>query len=452
VSAKAAGSAREVALETILRVHETGSYAHILLSKALERSHLNSRDRALVTELVYGSLRAEGTLDWVLSLFAARPLSELSPEIRDILRLGAYQILYTSKIPAHAATNESVELAKKYGGVGVARFVNAVLRHLIREKDKLPWPSLEKDPVSHVSLVYSHPRWLVEMWTEELGLDETIALCKANNVRPRLVLRTNTLKISRDELKQRLEGRRLRVLSTLFAPEGLMVERAGAVSEFPEFKEGLFQVQDESSMLASHLVKPESGEVVLDLCAAPGGKTTHLGALMKNRGRIIAIDLHAHRLKLIEENCKRLGVEIVELIQGNATRLEGLVREKVERILVDAPCSGLGTLARRPDSRWRKSPEAIKQLALLQSQLLESASSALKENGVVVYATCTISRRENAEVVEEFLKKHPEFLLEKASDYLPVKIPSEHEWIQLLPHVHHTQGFFMARLLKRRQR
>lgn len=443
------GSAREVALETILRVHKTGSYAHILLSKELEKSELNSRDRALVTELAYGTLRTEGTLDWVLSLFASRPLQELSAEILDILRLGAYQILYTTKIPAHAATNESVKLAKRHAAPAVGGFVNALLRRVIREKDKLPWPSLEEDPVSHISLVYSHPRWLVEMWIDELGLEETIALCKANNARPPLVLRANTLKIGRDDLKRRLEGRGLKVSPTPFAPEGLVVERAGAVSEFPEFKEGLFQVQDESSMLASHLVGPEPGEVVLDLCAAPGGKTTHLAALMKNQGRIISIDLHAHRLKLIEENCKRLGVEIVELVQGNATRMEGLVSENADRVLVDAPCSGLGTLGRRPDSRWRKSPEAIRQLAVLQRQLLESASSVVKENGVVVYATCTISRRENQEVVEGFLKKHPEFALERVGDHLPVKIPSEHMWLQLFPHVHHTQGFFMARLVKR---
>lgn len=449
MSAQATGSAREAALETTLRVHRTGSYAHILLSKILERSRLKTRDKALATELVYGTLRNEGTLDWVLSHYAVRPLQELSPEILDILRLGAYQLLYTKKIPAHAATNESVELAKKYAGPGIARFVNALLRRVIKEKDKLPWPKLEEDPVSHISLVYSHPRWLVEMWIEELGLKDTIALCKANNDRLPVVLRVNTLKITPTGLKKRLEERGLRVAATPFAPEGLVVERGGAISEFPEFNEGLFQVQDESSMLASYAVGPKPGELVLDLCAAPGGKTTHLAALMKNKGRIIAVDLHAHRLRLIEENCERLGVKIVKLIQGNATKLEGLISEKVDRILVDAPCSGLGTLGRRPDSRWRKSVEAIKQLAVLQIQLLESASSFVKIEGVIVYATCTISRRENQEVVEKFLKRHPEFVLERVSDYLPVEIPSVTEWLQLLPHVHHTQGFFMARLLKK---
>lgn len=448
MSAQATGSAREAALETILRVHCTGSYAHILLSKILERSRLKTRDKALATELVYGTLRNEGTLDWVLSHYAVRPLQELSPEILDILRLGAYQLLYTKKIPAYAATNESVELAKKYTGPGIARFVNALLRRVIKEKDKLPWPKLEEDPVSHISLVYSHPRWLVEMWIEELGLKDTIALCKVNNARLPVVFRVNTLKITPAGLKKRLEERGLRVAATPFAPEGLVVERGGAISEFPEFNEGLFQVQDESSMLVSYAVGPKPGELVLDLCAAPGGKTTHLAALMKNKGRIIAVDLHAHRLRLIEENCERLGVKIVKLIQGNATKLEGLISEKVDRILVDAPCSGLGTLGRRPDSRWRKSVEAIKQLAVLQSQLLESASSFVKIEGVIVYATCTISRRENQEVVEEFLKRHPEFVLERVSDYLPVEIPSVTEWLQLLPHVHHTQGFFMARLKK----
>lgn len=446
-------SARDVALKVILRVHRTGSYAHILLSKLLERSALDSRNKALVTELVYGTLRTEGTLDWVLSQYAVRPLQEISPEILDILRLGTYQLLYTKKIPAHAATNESVELAKRYAGSGMANFVNALLRRVIREKDKLPWPSLGEDSISHISLVYFHPRWLVEMWMEELGQKDTIALCKANNARLPVVLRANTLKITPSGLKKKLEERGLKVTTTLFAPEGLAVERGGAISEFPEFKEGLFQVQDESSMLASYVVDPKPGEVILDLCAAPGGKTTHLAALMKNEGRIIAVDLHAHRLRLIEENCRRLGVNIVEAKRGNSTRVQDFMFEPVDRVLLDAPCSGLGTLARRPDSRWRKSLQTIKQLAALQDKLLASASSFVKPGGVLVYATCTISKLENQGIVNNFIARHQDFSWDKATDYTPGNISTDDTtWLQLLPHIHKTQGFFIARFRRKDSR
>ncbi len=443
-------SAREIAFNIVQRVHQTGSYAHILLNRELKRSKLERRDKALLTELVYGSLRAEGTLDWVLSQFTTKPIEELPPSIRDILRLAIYQLLYMNKIPVHAACNESVKLSKKISGKTFAGLVNALCRRVAKEKDQLLWPKWEEDPIGFIVLTTYHPRWIVEMWVDELGLEATNQLCQANNRRFPLALRANTLKTTVTELRSRLEQRGMETTPSTLIPEALLANRIGDISELPEFQNGLFQIQDESSMLASYVVDPQSGESVLDLCAAPGGKTTHLAALMKNKGRIIAVDLHAHRLKLIEENCRRLGVEIVQLKKGNATRLKDYMDETVDRILIDAPCSGLGTLGRRPDSRWRKTPQTIKQLVTLQQRLLESASGFLKPGGILVYATCTISRQENQDVANNFIMKHKDFTWDEAVKYTHGNIFSGDEpWIQLFPHVHKTQGFFIARFRRK---
>ncbi len=443
-------SAREVALEIICRVHESKSYANLLLPKVLDRSSLSKRDKAFVTELTYGTLRRQGTLDWLLAQFSSRDLSKIPPKALDILRLGCYQLIFLTKVPARAACFESVELAKKFFHSGMAAFVNGLLRTVNRKKKELPWPDYEEDPLSFISIRFSHPMWLVKIWVENFGLEETRKLCEANNRRPRIGVRTNTLKISRDDLLKTLLDQGLKVKKSSFTSEGLVMQEPRDVSALPPFKEGLFFVQDEGSMVVSYVVSPQEGEVILDSCAAPGGKTTHLAQIMRDKGRIIAVDTSRSRLNLIEENVKRLGINMVEMVRGDATELDSILTEQVDKVLVDAPCSGLGVLARRPDARWQKAPEQIERLSILQSKLLDSAAPFVKKGGVLVYSVCTITHQEGIEVIEGFLQSHPEFILDDAVPHLPASLRCEepYKWVQLLPHKHGTDGLFIARMLK----
>lgn len=439
-------TARELALEAIHRVHQTEGYANILLPHMLSESSLSARDRALATEIVYGTLRSEGTLDWIIGRFLPHGLESVPPLALDILRMGGYQLIFTERIPAHAACNESVKLAKKFFPPRIANFVNAVLRRVATKKDELPWPDFNKNPVDFISLKYSHPRWMVKMWVKELGLKETEKLCQANNLRPKLSVRVNTLKTSPEKLIPLLEKRKLKVVRSELIPEALIIREGRSVLNLPEFKQGLFTVQGESSILVSRVVAPQAGETILDVCAAPGGKTTHLAQLMGNQGLIIAVDIHAQRLRLLRRTCKQLGVEIVATVEADGTLLGGVIKEPVDRILVDAPCSGLGVLAKRPDSRWRKNLGQIKELSRLQVRLLESAAGFVKPGGVLVYSVCTISRKETTEVVKGFLKGHPEFSLDDVPD-----MPQDSNFdggFQLLPHKHGTDGMFIARLLR----
>jgi len=442
-------SAREIALETIYGVHKGDGYANLLLPNALGKSNLPKRDKAFVTELVYGTLRHEGTLDWIIARYSSRDLGKIPLQALDILRLGCYQIFYTRVAP-HAICNESTELAKKLFHKGIASFTNGLLRNIIRKKDNLPWPDYKEDPVSYISLKYSHPKWLVEMWIEDFGLEETKQLCKANNQRPHVSIRANNLKTSRDNLYKNLSNEGIRVDKSKIVPEGIVIAETGEISALPQFKEGLFFVQDESSMTVSHVLNPREGETILDLCAAPGGKATHIAEMMNNKGKIIAVDVHSNRLNLIKDNADRLGVEILETIQDDGTKLKSKITEPIDRILIDAPCSGLGVLARRPDARWRKSLDQIEELSILQSDLLKTAALLVKAGGVIVYSVCTITHQEGIEVIEGFLQSNPEFVLDDAVKYLSKTMQNgePYKWAQLLPHKHGTDGLFIARMVR----
>ncbi|BCV24747.1 MAG TPA: 16S rRNA (cytosine(967)-C(5))-methyltransferase RsmB [Firmicutes bacterium] len=443
-----ARSARAVALEVLRRVEEGGAYANLLLPRALASSGLEARDRALATELVYGTVRTQGTLDWALSRWSSIPLDKLDPPVLAVLRLGAYQLLFT-RVPARAACYTAVEQAKEVGHAGSAGFVNAVLRRLARERDRLSYPDLNKEPVRHIALKYFHPEWLVARWLERLGVEETIRLCRANNEVPPLTLRTNTVRISRSELVGYFEERGFAVGHFLYAPEALHLKEAGAVERLPGFSEGLFTVQDESSMLAAHALAPRAGERVLDACAGPGGKTTHLAELMGNAGEVTALDVHPHKVELVQAAAARLGLSIIQAEMGDARRLPEAYQGRFDRVLVDAPCSGTGVLRRRPDLRWHKSPEEIASLPPLQLAILTGAAAAVAPGGVLVYSTCSIEPEENLAVVRAFLAQNGAFRLEGLAPQLGRHLSAEtlnQGYLQLYPHRHRVDGFFLARL------
>lgn len=410
-------------------------------------------ERAFARDLVNGTIRRLNTLDWALDLFAKPPLAKLDPDVRAVLRLGAYQILYLrERVPGYAAVNETVGLLKGKGHAGRLSFANAVLRTLEREREKLPWPTEEKEPAAALALKHSHPEWMVRRWLARLGRNETAALLEANNNPAPLCLRANTLRVTRDGLTQTLGQEGVKGTPTSMSPDGVSVEGMSSLADSKAFQEGLFLVQDEASQLAAIVLAPEPGETVLDICAAPGGKTTHLAQLMKNKGRVIALDISPEKLKLVEDNSSRLGTRIIE-VQAMAARWAGKHFAKLaDRVLVDAPCSSLGVIRRHPEIRWNKTLEHVtKTLPALQREALESAAKCLKPGGVLVYSTCTTEPEETEDSIAAFLRIHTDFARELPGvfrDLFPGDAITSAGDIMLLPNRHGTDGFFIARLKK----
>ncbi len=413
--------ARAVALETLLAVESRDVLADDALETAGHRARLDARDRALALELVYGVLRRQNTLDWRLDQVATKPMAKLPAFVRTTLRLGAYQLLHLDKIPPSASVHQSVSLAKARGVSGHwPGFVNAVLRALTRTPAP-PWPDREADPVLALSVQYSCPSWLTERWLARFGVDGAEALCRATTVIPPLTIRVNTLKTTRETLAGRLAESGYEVRPTRISPVGLTLDKCGPVAELPLFREGAFYVEDEAAQLIAPIVDPRPGELVLDACAAPGGKTTYLASLMQNHGTIIAVDKSDARLRLLEENCLRLGVAIVRAVRADAaTGLPKELRERpFDRILVDAPCSGLGVLRRHPEGKWRNAAGALTRHQTAQRNLLHSVSRLLRPGGILVYSTCSSEPEENEQVIDRFCKEHKEFRRESVAPWLP---------------------------------
>lgn len=439
--------AREVALKIINDVTQNHAYANIALARELNRQKLSDQDRRFVTELVYGTIKARETLDWMIGFFINRTVDKIAPIVLNILRMGMYQMFFLSKIPVSAACNQAVELTKKYGHSGTVKFVNAVLRNAGRTPEKIVYPDREQNLVKFLALTYFHPEWLIARWLKRLGPDATEELCSINNVTPALCLRTNTLKNTREELLAVLAQEGVVAQPSDWTPEGIVCQSAPALSTLKSLSTGLFQIQDESSMLVAHVLGAKPGEFIIDTCAAPGGKSTHIAALMENKGRLVATDIYEHKLALIRDNAQRLGLTIIQTHEMDATQIGTKFSGQADRVLVDAPCSGLGVLRRKADSRWRKEETMLKELPKLQRAILYSAADCVKVGGVLVYSTCTTEPEENQAVVESFLRCRPEFALEKTSDFLPIT-GHDADMVQLWPHVDHVDGFFIARLTR----
>jgi 16S rRNA (cytosine967-C5)-methyltransferase len=443
---------RAISLDLLNRVEETDRHPDDLLSDSFKRyRHLTSLDRAFLTELTYGVLRWRGRLDWIIRHFANIPLEKIELAVLNTLRLGLYQIFFLTKTPASAAVNESVELAKRIRGKGGGGFVNAILRSAIRQKETIPYPDERQDPALHVAITQSHPVWLIQRWIEELGIKETLKICVANNRIPALTLRTNTLKIRREELIEKLTEKGFISAPTLFSGDGILLKDGSPTSELPFLKEGLFVIQDEASQLITYILDPKPGERVLDACAAPGGKTIHIAQKMENRGEIYAFDLRQEKLRQIEDGCKRQGIKIVTAMVGDAvSHLAVPEGTKFDRVLADVPCSGFGTLRRNPDLKWRREKEDLKRLSQLQRSILNNVSGYVREGGVLVYSTCTVFHEENEDVVEAFLSENRAFKLESLVEVLPEKwhVFVKKNYFKTFPPPDELDGFFAARVSK----
>jgi 16S rRNA (cytosine967-C5)-methyltransferase len=440
---------RRIALDVLVEVEGKILPLDLLIERKFERHQgLKQVDYAFITEVVYGTLRWRGRIDWIIGLISRVKPEKLERFILNLLRSGSYQILFMDKVPVSAAVNESVEMARASGREGATGFINAVLRKISDRRLDLEVPQ-GKDP-SSTSVRHSHPLWLVERWSQELGIDETIELCKANNRIPPLSLRTNTMRTTRAKLLAEIRKEVPQAIPSPFSPEGVLIDPPVPLSRIPRFREGWFQVQDESSQLVGHIMDPKPGERVLDACAAPGGKTTHLAQLMGNRGRIYAADISTRRLSFLKENCRRLGVGIVTVLRNDLTKpVVCGSEEEFDRILVDPPCSGLGTLWRNPDIKWKRKEEEISTFREMQRAILDQVAPRTRKGGSLVYGTCTLTREENEEVMAGFIAEHRGFEVEDLRRILPQglrPLMGEGGFFRSFTHRHGMDGFFAARL------
>lgn len=411
--------ARKTALDILLRVDE-GAFADLTLNALLEKGpRMDPRDRALATELVYGVLRTRGRLDFALSQFCKKSLEKVEPKVLWLLRLGAYQILSLEKVPEAAAVHQSVELARRERLERATGFINGILRTLVRQREMIPWPEPQGNALAYLQHVLSIPPWLGKLWIRDLGHDEAFALGESMLTQAPFTLRVNTRCMGRDEFLRHLLENGHEAEPCRFAPEGVIVRRRGP-NPLPGNEEGWFQVQDEASMLIAHLLDVHEGQHILDACSAPGGKTTHLAALTEDRARILALDLHPQRVALVAQGAQRLGFSSIETRCWDMALPPDFLGAKVfDRVLVDAPCSGLGVLRRNPEIRWRKNAPDIKSLAELQLKILTHAASRLKPGGRLLYSLCTQTAEETGGVVNRFLSTHPEFATEDLREHVP---------------------------------
>lgn len=442
--------ARETALKAIYETEVKGAYSNLALKKLLADRELDSRDRAFITELVYGTVTRRLTLDWIISRFSKVQLKKMSHWVLQILRMGTYQIMFLDRVPPSAACNTSVELAKKFAR-GSSGFVNAVLRNIARNRDRiLNEGTGNLNIADRFAIKYSFPGYLVQEWISAFGEDFTEKLLASLLERPDFSVRINTLKTTREALWEELNNHGIKIRPGRFLDEALYLENVSDVSTLDAFIEGEITVQDESSMIVARVLDPKPGEKILDTCAAPGGKTTHIGQIMKNRGHIDAWDIHDHKIALINDNAERLGVQIIKASQRDALEFWKDAENMYDRVLVDAPCSGTGIIRRKPDIKWKRREEDFANLIEIQKKILYNAGRYVKPGGVLVYSTCSLDMRENEQIVSGFLNENGNFKSESIERLLPKGLNNKkgvkEGMVRLYPHIDGTDGFFIARM------
>jgi 16S rRNA (cytosine967-C5)-methyltransferase len=435
---------REKALEILLRV-EGGAFADALVDRA--RQTFDARDSAFILELVYGVLRNRARLDWILNQFSAQPLTKTDAWTRNILRLGVYQMLFLDKIPVSAAVNTATELAKEQGKK--SSYVNGLLRNLDRRRGSIVDPA-PHDPIKRLSILYSHPEWLTRRWVKRYGAETAEMLLRENNRPAPLVVRTNTLKTTREQLKASLEAEGAETAETTYSTVGLEIASSPGLRSLTAYEKGWFIVQDQAAQLIGLMLGPRPGETVLDACAAPGGKATHLAELMENRGTLVALESDPGRIGRIRENSERLGIAIITPVLGDAMQY---TQGEFDKILIDAPCSGLGVLRRHPDGRWNKHERTIGERAAVQRRVLENCAMLLKPGGALVYATCTTEPEENEDVITAFLAgAGGTFTIDDPRPHLPERaavLVDDKGFFRTFPLEPGMDGFFGVRVVKK---
>ncbi len=437
---------RGLAVKILNRIDRTDAYLDKLLEIELKNSDLISEDKALLFEIVHGVIRWLGRIDWILNGFYKGQFSKCIPNVKNSMRVALYQILFLERVPHYAAVNESVEFVKKLQGEKSANLTNAVLRNIIRNRNSIRYPDAEKDTINYLSAYYSHPYWLVKRWLKRFGREFTEQLLIANNKRPKHTLRINNLKTNSAELKELLKKVGLNYTEGKFIKDYLQLSSITNITNWEYFKKGYFSLQDESTGFSCKLLDAKPGMKVLDLCAAPGGKTSFIADAMKNEGEIVALDKFESRLHVFNKNIERLGIKNVRTLAKDALEFN---ETGFDKVLADVPCTGLGTLTKKPDIKWKKDLSDIRKLNKLQLELLTKASELVKENGVIVYSTCTIEPEENIEVVNKFLSKHSNFELLNVKGEVDASVIDENGCVQTYPNKHNIDGAFAAKIIRK---
>ena len=442
---------RKIALAVLSKQENSHKTLDHIFKEVVDPGNLKGRDRALLNALVYGVLRWRGRLDFLISHFSDKKLAKIDPTILNILRLGLFQIIYMSRIPNSAAVNTSVQLAKSKAPLWVAGFVNGILRHAARKSDRLPVADQKNEPLQAMAIEKSFPPWLIRRWMDRFEPQTAAALCDAINAVPAISIRTNTLKTSRKRLTASLEALAEEIEPTEYAPDGIRIRNPKIpITEMEAFKKGGFQVQDEAAQLVTLLLDPQPGDTVLDACAGFGGKTGHIAQQVNNQGSVIAVDIDPEKLAQLASQMSRLGVSIVmPLRQDLLNTTDAFAGQTFDRILLDAPCTGLGVLRRNPDAKWNRSKKDLDRFAHRQIKLLASIAPLLRVSGILVYAVCSIEPEENEAVIDAFLNMNPGFEVEAHPGILPSAFCApiqDEKGFKTHPHFKEMDGFFMVRL------
>ncbi|MFO7951698.1 MAG: 16S rRNA (cytosine(967)-C(5))-methyltransferase RsmB [Bacillota bacterium] len=438
--------AREAALRALVRVEQDEAYLNLVIPSLVKQ--MKSEERALSIQLARGTIQHLNTLDWAINLFSRRRVETMTPWLRNLLRVSAYQLIFLDRIPPYAAVDQGVRLARRFGHRGVAGLANAVLRRLAREAGSLPWPVKEDDYLRYLSLTYSYPFWLVSRILERMEPERAEKWCRAGNTPAPVTIRPNRIKVSPGQLMAVLANEGLFVEESSQVPGMLQVGAGNLPAKAEAFKKGLFTIQGESSGLVAPLLVPYPGEILVDLCSAPGGKTTHLAELINDQGLIYAVDRHENRLKLVDKNARRLGFKNITSIQADGRYIARENLPVPAAVLVDAPCSGLGVIRRLPEIKWRRSAEELPEFKKLQGELLEAAAGLLPVGGRLLYSVCTNEPEETEQVVDTFNQGYGrgQFNQVNLVSSLPASLKNyqEEDTVMLYPELHGVDGFFMA--------
>ncbi|MFS0672385.1 16S rRNA (cytosine(967)-C(5))-methyltransferase RsmB [Ornithinibacillus sp. 179-J 7C1 HS] len=442
---------RNTAIELLLRIEQDSGYSHLLINHEIKSKNISPKDEGLLTELVYGTLQYKMTLDYYIAAFIDKN-KKLSPWVRMLLRMSIYQMIYLDKVPDHAIIHEAVEIAKQRGHKGVASLINAVLRNI--QRNGVPSTNDIEDPVKRLSIETSHPEWLVKRWVNCYGYETTKEMCVANLHHKPISIRIQPMKISRIEAMEQLESDGFTVSPSTFSEQGIIIEK-GNILKSSLFTKGMITIQDQSSMLVGEMINAQPGQTILDACSAPGGKATHIAEKMRNEGNVFAHDLHKKKIKLIDEKAKELTLTNIKAEQMDARKLrERYEEDTFDRILVDAPCSGLGVMRGKPDIKYNKSEEDIERLSEIQKEILSTIAPLLKPNGLLVYSTCTVDPSENEKVVQDFLSRNQNYEIDQEFfNELPSELKNAQGvtkyGLQLFPQNYQTDGFFLTRLMRK---
>lgn len=438
---------RGIAVKILNRVDRTDAYLDKLIDIELKYGELSGPDKALLNEIVHGVIRWERRLDWILRGFYKGEFSKCIPSLKNALRVALYQILFLNNIPDYAAVNEAVEFVKKIHGEKSADLVNAVLRNIIRtiKDSEIRYPDPQEDEINFLGTYHSHPNWLVKRWLKRYGREFTENLMKNNNERPKLTLRFNRLLTDRDSFIKNLESAELKFRPSKYLEQFFVLLHLTNITDWSYFQQGYFSIQDESAGIPCVLLDPKPGETVLDLCAAPGGKSTFIAELMNDEGKILAVDKYSSRIALMKKNVERLKIKSIEFLEADSETLE---IGPVDKVLLDAPCSGLGVLTKKPEIKWKKDSEDIKRLTNIQTRLINNAARLVKVGGVLVYSTCTIEPEENYEIIKKFLEEHPNFELVTSHENVHPDLIDENGCISTFPNIHDMDGSFAAKLIR----